>query len=106
LLAALIFLQAETGTSPLSLLLTFGPIFLIFYLIVIRPNQRQQKKHREMVQNLKNGDRVVTSGGVHGTVVGLRDDYVVLRVPPDAVKLEVQRSAVTSVENPPAETAS
>ena len=84
-------------------LLPLVAIFLVFYFLLFLPNQRRQKKQQELLQNLKNGDRVVTSGGVHGTIVGLRDDYIVLRVPPDSVKLEVQRSAVAALENPPAE---
>jgi len=84
-------------------LLPLVAIFLVFYFLLFLPNQRRQKKQQEMLQNLKNGDRVVTNGGVHGTIVGLRDEYVVLRVPPDSVKLEVQRSAVASVENLPPE---
>ena len=84
-------------------LLPLVAIFLVFYFLLFLPNQRRQKKQQELLQNLKNGDRVVTSGGVHGTIVGLRDEYIVLRVPPDSVKLEVQRSAVAALENPPAE---
>ena len=53
-----------------------------------------------MLGNLKNGDRVITSGGIHGTIVSLKDDYIVLRVPPEQVKLELQRSAVTTVQVP------
>jgi preprotein translocase subunit YajC len=103
-LLAVILLQAETGGSPLVSLLPLVAIFLVFYFLLFLPNQRRQKRQQEMLQNLKNGDRIVTSGGVHGTIVGLRDDYIVLRVPPDSVKLEVQRSAVAALENPPAET--
>jgi len=104
LLLAVIFLQADGGGSALVSLLPLVAIFLVFYFLLFLPNQRRQKKQQEMLQNLKNGDRVVTSGGVHGTIVGLRDEYIVLRVPPDSVKLEVQRSAVAALENPPAET--
>ena len=75
-------------------------IFAVFYFLLILPNQKRQKKLQQLLANLKNGDRVVTNGGIHGTIVGLRDEYIVLRVPPEQVKLEVQRSAVTSVENP------
>lgn len=101
---ALILLQAEPGgTSIVGMVLPFVAIFVVFYFLLIRPNQRQQARHREMLQNLKNGDRVVTSGGLHGTIVGLRDEYILLRVPPDSVKLEVQRSAVAALETPPAE---
>jgi len=103
LLLAVILLQADAGGSPLVSLLPLVAIFLVFYFLLFLPNQRRQKKQQELLQNLKNGDRVVTSGGVHGTIVGLRDDYIVLRVPPDSVKLEVQRSAVAALENPPAE---
>ena len=96
---AAILLQADSGGASLTgLLVTFVPIILIFYVLVYLPNQRQQKRQREMLAGLKNGDRVVTSGGIHGTIVGLRDEYIVLRVPPDSVKLEVQRSAVAGLD--------
>ena len=75
-------------------------ILLVFYFLLFLPNQRRQKKQQEMLANLKNGDRVVTSGGIHGTIVGLRDEFIVLRVPPESVKLEVLRSAVATVDNP------
>jgi len=100
---AVILLQADVGGSPLFSLLPLIAIFLVFYFLLFLPNQRRQKKQQEMLSNLKNGDRVVTSGGIHGTIVGLRDDYIVLRVPPEQVKLELLRSAVTTVENPPEE---
>ena len=100
---AVILLQADVGGSPLFSLLPLIAIFLVFYFLLFLPNQRRQKKQQEMLSNLKNGDRVVTSGGIHGTIVGLRDDYIVLRVPPEQVKLELLRSAVATVENPPEE---
>jgi len=96
-------LQADPGGSPIISLLPLVAIFLVFYFLLILPNQRRQKKLQEMIRNLKNGDRVVTSSGLHGTIVGLRDDYIVLRVPPDSLKLEVQRSAVAGLERPPEE---
>ncbi len=103
MLLAVIFLQTDGGGSALVSLLPLVAIFLVFYFLLFLPNQRRQKKQQEMLQNLKNGDRVVTGGGVHGTIVGLSGEYIVLRVPPDSVKLEVQRSAVAALENPPAE---
>ena len=96
---ALFLLQADSGGSSLLSLVPLIAIFLVFYFLLFLPNQRRQKRQQEMLGNLKNGDRVVTSGGVHGTIVGLRDDYIVLRVPPDSVKLEVQRSAVAGLES-------
>lgn len=71
-------------------------LFGVFYLLLIRPQQSRQKKWQQMLGNLKTGDRVVTSGGVRGTIVALRDDYLHLRVPPDNIRLEVARSAVVS----------
>ena len=106
MIPAVLLLQAESSGSPLVSLLPLIAIFLVFYFLLFLPNQRRQKKQQGMLENLKNGDRVVTSGGVHGTIVGLRDDYIVLRVPPDSLKLEVQKSAVVGLENPPAETPS
>ena len=72
-------------------------IFGIFYFLLIMPQQKRQKKWQEMLSNLKNGDKVVTSGGIAGTIVALRDDSIHLRVPPDNLRLEFARSAVVQV---------
>ena len=61
------------------------------------PQQKKQKKWQAMLSELKNGDRVVTSGGLRGTIISLKDDALVLRVPPDNLKLEVSRASVASV---------
>ncbi|HID55651.1 TPA: preprotein translocase subunit YajC, partial [Candidatus Poribacteria bacterium] len=63
-------------------------IFLIFYLLIIRPQRIKEKKHQNMLRNLSKGDQVVTVGGLHGTIVGLSDEIVVLRVA-ENVKVEV-----------------
>ena len=70
----------------------------IFYVLVFAPMQRQRKKQQQMLDNLKTGDRVVTTGGLRGTVVSIKDTVLHLRVAPQDVKLEVVRSAVASVE--------
>jgi preprotein translocase subunit YajC len=72
-------------------------IFAIFYFILIMPQQRKQKKWQEMLGQLKTGDKVVTSGGLHGIIVALKDEYVHLRVPPDNLRLEVTRGSIVSV---------
>ena len=80
--------------------LGFAPlifIFAIFYFLLIMPQQRRQKKWQEMLSQLKTGDKVVTSGGLHGTIVSIKDDFVQLRVPPDNLRLEVSRGSVLSV---------
>jgi preprotein translocase subunit YajC len=88
----------DGGAGSLVSLLPIVAIFLVFYFLLILPNQKRQKKLQQMLANLKNGDRVVTSGGFRGTIVGMKDEYIVLRVPPEQIKLEVLRSAVAAVE--------
>ncbi len=80
--------------------LGFAPlifIFAIFYFLLIMPQQRRQKKWQQMLSELKTGDKVVTTGGLRGTIVALKDDYVHLRVPPDNLRIEVSRGSVSSV---------
>ncbi len=79
------------GIEILALPLLF---FGIFYLLVFRPQQRQAKKQREFLQNIKIGDRVVTSGGLHGEITGLTDTTITLEIA-DRVRVKVTRAAVT-----------
>jgi preprotein translocase subunit YajC len=72
-------------------------IFAIFYLLLIRPQQTKQKKWQEMLETLKSGDRIVTSGGIKGTIIAVKDDGFHLRVPPDNLRVEIVKSAVVSV---------
>jgi preprotein translocase subunit YajC len=81
------------GIAPLI------PIFAIFYFLLIMPQQRKQKKWQQMLSDLKNGDKVITSGGLRGTIISLKDDYLQLRVPPDNLRLEVSRASVVSVDS-------
>jgi preprotein translocase subunit YajC len=77
-----------------------GPLvlmFAIFYFLLILPQQRRQKKWQQMLNDLKTGDKVVTSGGLRGTIVALKDDYLHLRVPPDNLRIEVSRASIASV---------
>src|SRR5260221_12956379 len=91
-----VWLQLPGGTSLLGLApLLF--IFAIFYFLLIMPQQRKQKKWQAMLSELKNGDKVVTSGGLRGAIISLKDDAVTLRGPPDNLKIENSRSAVGSV---------
>jgi len=72
-------------------------IFAVFYFLLILPQQRRQKKWQAMVDQLKTGDKVVTSGGIRGTIFAMKEDAVTLRVPPDNLKLEVTRASIVSV---------
>ena len=84
------------ATSVATQLLFFGAIFAIFYFLLIRPQQKQRREREQVLRNLKKGDRVVTTGGLHGTIVGLNENSVILRIA-DQVKVEVDRSAVGRV---------
>ena len=93
------FLQQQTQ-APGSLI-SFLPLVLIlgiFYLIVFLPARRRQKKLQNMIDNLKAGDKVVTSGGIYGTIVGFKDDRIQLRVA-ENVKIELSRNAVTALQS-------
>jgi preprotein translocase subunit YajC len=96
-----IFLVQSSGGG--ASILAWAPlvfIFLIFYFLLILPQQRRQKQWKAMLGNLKTGDKVTTSGGIKGTIVALREDNIHLRVPPDNIRLEVARSSIVSVAAP------
>jgi len=80
--------------SPILSILPIIFIFLIFYFLVIIPQKKQQKQHKDMIDNLKKNDEVVTVGGVHGVIVNVKDKTFVLRVD-DNVKVEVDKSAIS-----------
>lgn len=75
-------------------------IFLVFYFIVMRPMKKKQQDTEAMLGALKNGDRVMTSGGIFGTVVGVTDDVIQLRIA-DSVKIQVAKSAVSQLVEEP-----
>ena len=95
--AILMWQQAGGGMGSLGMLLPLVFIFAIFYFLLILPQQRRQKKWQAMLGELKTGDRVVTSGGLRGTIMSIKDDALVLRVPPDNLKLEVSRASIVTV---------
>ena len=91
------FLQTQAQTPIGPSVLSLVVILAIFYLIVFMPARRRQKKLQEMIDNLKVGDKVVTSGGIYGTIVGFKDDRIQLRVA-ENVKIELSRNAVTALQ--------
>ena len=103
---SLLLLQAAapSANSLLSGILPVVLMIAIFYFLVFMPMRRQQKNQKEMLKSLVNGQTVVTSGGIIGTIVGVNDDTLILRVKPDNVKIQVSRSAVTNVVKPDEQT--
>ena len=87
--------QPSLFMGMLPMVLIFG----IFYFLLIAPARKKQKAHGEMIQNLKMGDHVITNGGIHGTVVGVSDAVIQLRIA-DQIKVDVSRSAVSAHQNP------
>lgn len=87
--------QAAGGSSP-PVILTWLPIifiFIIFYFLLIRPQQKKQKELNNMISKLKKGDEVITSGGIYGTVINVKDKSVILKVD-ENVTIEFQKSAI------------
>ena len=84
------------GTQLITMLVTFGLIIVVFYFLVIRPQNRKQRDAKKMLENVRKGDRVVTIGGMHGFVESVKDDSVVLKVD-DNVKLKFNKSAISQV---------
>jgi len=85
--------QANPIVSFLPLIL----IFAVFYFLLIRPQKQKQQEHQNMVSSLKKNDEVITTGGIHGTVVNVKDKTLVVRVD-ENVKLEVEKHSVTVVK--------
>ena len=93
----LLFQAGPQGNAYLQLL-PLLLLFAVFYLLIFMPMQRQKKNQKEMLAGLENGNIVLTSGGIVGTIVAIEsDDTLVIRVKPDNVKIQVARSAVSSV---------
>ncbi len=78
-------------------------IFALFYFILIAPMRKKQKALQRMISELKNGDKIITNGGIYGTVMGVTDQVIQLRVA-DQVKIEISKSAVAGMRAEPGET--
>jgi preprotein translocase subunit YajC len=88
---------AGSGLSSLGQFLPIVLMIAIFYFLVFMPMRKQQKNTKEMIKTLQNGQTVLTSGGIIGTIVAVNDDTLILRIKPDNLKLQVSRNSVTSL---------
>ncbi len=98
--AVVVWLQGAGQPSGIALFLPLVLIMVIFYFLMIMPAQRRQKKVAEMLRNLKTGDKVITNGGIYGSIVGLEDDAVQLRIA-EQVKIKVSRAAIAGLQAEP-----
>jgi len=90
-------MEASPINGILSMVIYFAVIFGIFYLIIIRPQKKQEKAHRDMLANLQPGDQVVTIGGIKGKIIKIKDDYIRLRVSSN-VDIDLVRNSISRVE--------
>lgn len=95
---------AASGGSMWTTLITFGVIILIFYFLIIRPQRKRDKEAKAMLDAIKKGDKVVTIGGIRGTVAVVKDSTVILKVD-DNTRIEFSKSAISQVLNKKEETA-
>src|ERR1700680_402323 len=103
LVAMTIFHAAGGGAGFTQFLVPLGLMFVVMYFWVIMPQQRQRKKMQEMLAALKNGDKIITNGGIYGTINGIDGDTVILKIADTGsspVKIRIARSAITQVEAP------
>ena len=84
------------GGSLISTVIMFGAIFAIFYFMIIRPQQKRAKEREKLLSNIEKGDKIVTSGGVHATIVGIEEKTVLIEIAPN-VKIKIERSGIGSV---------
>lgn len=92
----MVFMQGDSTTGLLGSLLPFLLIILVFYFLILRPQQKRQKERQKLLQSIKKGDKVITSGGMHGVIEGLDDKTVLIKIA-DNTKVKVERSAVTTI---------
>ena len=99
ILPGLVLMQAAAGNSTQQTITTFGTfglVFVIFYFLIIRPQNKKQKEAKKMIEAVKKGDQVVTIGGVHGVVSSVKEGTVVVKVDDDC-KIEFSKSAISAV---------
>ncbi len=96
-------LQAQPAARPqgsfLTAMIPFILVFVIFYFLLIRPQRMKQKKHQEMVELLKPGDKIITAGGIHGTVMGVQKDRIELKVASN-VKIDIAKNSIAVILTP------
>lgn len=87
----------QTNVNPLINLFPLVLVFVIFYFLIIRPQKTREKEHQKMLSNLEKNDEVVTSGGIHGVIVNVKDSTFILRVD-DNVKIEVDKNCIAHLK--------
>ena len=84
--------------NPIASLLPFALMFLVLYMLILRPQMKKQKEQQRLIDELEKKDAIVTSGGIHGVIENIKDDILVVKVA-ENVKIEISRAAVSKVKN-------
>ena len=87
----------QSQANPILQLVPLALIFVIFYFMLIRPQRQREKDHQKLLKNLNKNDEIVTTGGIHGTIVNVKDKTVTLRVD-ENVKIEIEKNSVGYVK--------
>ena len=89
----------DAGGSPMSFWLMMGALFLVMYAVIIHPQRKQQKDHKSLLSTLKQGDEVITSGGIHGRITGIADEILTVEIA-NNTRVKMDRSAVSRLRLP------
>lgn len=92
----LFLIQGAGTTDLLSSILPFVLIIFVFYFLILRPQQKRQKERKKLLESMKKGDKVVTASGIHGTIEGLEDKTVLVKIA-DNIKVKMDRSAIATI---------
>lgn len=90
-------MSPDQTANPLVQMFPFALIFFIFFFLVIKPEKDKQKKHKELIGNVKKNDQIVTVGGIHGTIVNVKPTTVTVRVD-DNAKMEIDKEAIATIK--------
>lgn len=100
--AGAVLAQSPSSSSPFVALAPFFIIMVIFYVLLILPQQKQRKKVQQMLNELKSGDKVITNGGIYGTILGVEGDTVQLRIA-EQVRIRVSKQSIAGLQAEPKE---
>lgn len=89
----------SSAANPLVQLFPLALIFIIFYFLLIRPQKQKEKEHQKMLKGIDKNDEVVTLGGIHGTIVNVKEKTLILRID-ENVKMEIEKSSVAYIKKP------
>ena len=89
----------QSAASPLIQIFPLVLIFVIFYFLLIRPQKQKEKEHQKMIAAIDKNDEIVTLGGIHGTVVNVKEKTIILRID-ENVKMEIEKSSIAYIKNP------